>query len=116
MREIDSSTFRAILGALQRGLVRVSSHALREAEADGLMLHEIEAATAAAHCIEDYPTDPRGASCLVLGHLASGVAIHAVWGFDEPSQQAILITVYRPDPHRWRDDNRTRRNRDSEAE
>ena len=105
------------MGALRAGLVRVSSHALVEAEADGLMLNEIEAATFAGECIEDYPDDPRGPSCLVLGHRADGSAVHHLWGFDEPAEQAILITVYLPDPQRWSEDFRRRRGRDAgEAE
>jgi hypothetical protein len=96
---------------------RLSAHALREADADGLALEQIEAATLAGECIEDYPSDPRGSSCLVLGQPSATSAIHALWGFDAPSQQAILITVYRPDPQRWSDDFRRRRARDAgEAE
>jgi hypothetical protein len=101
---------------LERRL-RVSTHALREAEVDRLTLEEIEAVTCRGECIEDYPDDPRGASCLVLGRFADGVAVHALWGFDVPSRQAILITVYRPDPQRWSEDLRSRRARDvGEAE
>jgi hypothetical protein len=112
-----SETFRAVLESLSARLVRVSSHALTEAEADRLTFSQIEAATLAGECIEDYPTDPRGPSCLVLGQLAEGVAIHALWGFDAPSRQAILITVYRPDSERWTDDFRRRRAPDAgEAE
>ena len=64
-------------------------------------------------CIEDYPTDPRGPSCLVLTYLPDGSPIHVLWGFDAPSGQAILITVYRPDSLRWSEDLRTRRGRDA---
>jgi len=87
------------------------------AVADALALEELETATLGGECIEDYPTDPRGRSCLVLGRPSDTSAIHALWGFDAPSQQAILITVYRPDPKRWSDDFRRRRARDAgEAE
>jgi hypothetical protein len=79
-------------------------------------LQEIESSTADGECIEDYPTDPRGASCLVLGHLESGAAIHALWGFDAPSLQAILVTVYIPDPQLRAADFRRRSTRDGEAE
>lgn len=117
MTEIESATFRAVPESLRLGLVRVSSHALTEAEEDGLILSHIEVACLAGECIEDYPTDPRGPSCLVLGQLADGSAIHALRGFDAPSQQAILITVYLPDSQRWTEDFRKRRARDAgEAE
>jgi len=111
---MEGTTFQAVCGALRTGFVRVSSHALREAEADGLTLQEIEAATSAGECIEDYPADRRGPSCLVLGQHSEGLAIHALWGFDESSQQAILITVYLPDPQRWSEDFRRRRARDAD--
>jgi hypothetical protein len=95
----------------------VSSHALQEAEEDALSLSDIEEATLEGDCIEDYPVDPRGPSCLVLCRLADGRYLHVLWGFDEPSRQAILITVYLPDPQRWSEDFRTRRPRnDGEAE
>jgi hypothetical protein len=72
-------------------------HALREAEADGLALEQIKTATLAGECIEDYPDDPRGPSCLVRGWVP----------------EAILITVYLPDPQRWSDDFGRRRARDA---
>ena len=109
----ESKTFAAVLGALRASLVRVSSHALVEAETDGLTLHDIETVTHASECIEDYPDDARGPSCLVLGHLPDGSAVHLLWGFDEPSRQAILITVYLPDPQHWTEDFRRRRSRDA---
>ena len=112
----QSATFGAVQAAIAAGLVRVSSHALREAEADRLTLKGIESATAEGECIEDYPTDPRGASCLVLGQLENGAALHALWGFDALSRQAILITVYIPNPQLWTADFRGRRTRDDEAE
>jgi hypothetical protein len=117
MTGLESGTFRAVLESLRLGLVRVSSPALAEAEEDGLGFSHIEGACLAGECIEDYPTDPRGPSCLVLGQLANGSALHALWSFDTTSRQAILITVYRPDPRRWTGDFRKRRPRDAgEAE
>jgi hypothetical protein len=114
---ISSSTFRAVREAVHADLVRVSSHALEEAAADQLRIGEITDITRRGECIEDYPTDPRGPSCLVLGHLSDRSAVHALWGFDQVSRQAILITVYRPDPARWSEDCRKRRSRDvGEAE
>lgn len=110
---IDSATFRFICQCVREGLVRVSAHALKEAAADRLMIHEVEAATLSGECIEDYPDDPRGPSCLLLGRLPNGAAVHALWGFDAPSRQAILVTVYLPDPQRWSEDLRRRRARDA---
>jgi hypothetical protein len=105
---LRSPTFRSVVESVADGRVRVSTHALREAEADSLTLDQVEVATLGGDCIEDYPEDPRGPSCLVLGRLSDGTALHAVWGFDGPTRQAILITVYLPDPQRWSGDFRRR--------
>lgn len=111
--EPRESTYQLVVGAVSEGRIRVSAHAVEEAEADGLTLEEIEAATVNGECIESYPDDPRGPSCLVVGGRPRGSPLHAVWGFDAPSRQAILITVYLPDPQRWSGDFRRRRARDA---
>jgi len=67
MASIDSPTFSSVRAAVLAKQLRVSIHAVREAEADRLTLHQIEALTCSGDCVEDYPTDPRGPSCLVLG-------------------------------------------------
>jgi len=46
--------------------------------------------------IEDYPEDPRGPSCLILGWCASGDPIHACVGYGYKGEKPELITVYRP--------------------
>ena len=109
----DRSTFRLVQESIAAHRLRVSIHALHEAEDDRLTLAEIEVATSSGECIEDYPDDVRGASCLVLGRLSDGAPVHALWGFDQPSRHAILITVYRPDPQRWSQDFRKRRPHDA---
>jgi len=43
-----------------------------EAEADGLTLEPGRGRDARGDCIEDYPDDPRGPSCLVLGGSPTG--------------------------------------------
>jgi hypothetical protein len=57
--------------------------------------------------IEDYPDDPRGPSCLILGHSRGG-ALHVVCGRLE-EEQILIITAYQPDPAEWESDWRTRR-------
>ena len=109
---MESETFRLVVEAVREGRLRISAHALQEAEEDELTLAGIEAATCAGDCIEDYPDDPRGSSCLVLGPHPQAGAVHALWGFDAPTRHAILITVYVPDPGRWSEDLRERRLRD----
>ena len=51
--------------------------------------------------LEDYPDDPRGHSCLVLGH-TGGQPVHVVCGLTRQGR-LLLITVHRPLPPKWRD-------------
>lgn len=78
----------------------MSGHAEREREAEQITKQEIEEALLSyeAEIIEDYPNDPRGPSCLVLGFTAQRKPLHAVLGL---MQELIVITVYRPSPNEW---------------
>jgi hypothetical protein len=104
---MDSAALRAVFRS-QR--VIWTLHAVLEAAADAMGQDEAEAAVAKdGEVIEDYPGDVRGASCLVLAHLADGRPLHMVIGYArEPFR---IITVYRPDlrPELWSPDFRTRR-------
>lgn len=79
---------------------RVTLHAEKERDADKITKREIEEAILSkkTEIIEDYPDDPRGESCLVLGFTAEGEPIHIVCGVSSP---IIIITMYRPDPELW---------------
>ncbi len=59
----------------------------------------------APEIIEDYPTDPRGPSCLMLCRGPSGIVYHVVVTH---APDVRLITVYRPDAGRWSGDLRRR--------
>lgn len=106
---MQTVTFDQVCAAVVAGRVHVSEHAHDEAVDDGLSVVDVIDATPSGEVIEDYPTDPRGASCLVLIVVGNDRPVHAVWAFDAGSGRAILITVYRPDPSRWSDDFRNRR-------
>jgi hypothetical protein len=82
---------------------RLSNHAEREREADRITLQEIEDALLSHQCvaIEDYPDDPRGHSCLLLGFTAKNLPLHCVCGMAE--EMRIIIALYRPDPSQWID-------------
>lgn len=82
---------------------RLSAHAEAEREADKIRNLEIVEAllSEGAEIIENYPTDPRGASCLVLGFTTERSPIHIVCGLAR--ELVIVITVYRPDPNEWID-------------
>lgn len=57
--------------------------------------------------IEDYPSDPRGPSCLMLGAGTGGRAIHVVCS--PKIDYLSIITAYLPDPTQWSPDFRTRK-------
>jgi hypothetical protein len=108
---VQSNVFDNVCAAIAAGQVHVSEHAHDEAVDDGLSVVDVVDATPSGEVIEDYPTDPRGASCLTLVTVGIDRPVQAVWAFDEGSGRAIPITVYRPDPARWSDDFRNRRRR-----
>ena len=68
---------------------------------------DVEEAIRDGVIIEDYPDDPRGPSCLILG-LSTGRPLHVVCGRLE-QHRILIITAYEPDPAEWESDWRTRR-------
>ncbi len=105
--------------AVQLGNRFAGGHANQEGINDLLRIDEVwlSIADTGAQLIEDYPSDPRGPSCLILS-FSQTRPIHAVVAY--PAKRyavqrhvaaiAFLITVYRPDmrPHEWANDYRTR--------
>jgi hypothetical protein len=59
--------------------------------------------------IEDYPADPRGHSCLMLGFGESGRPVHVVCS--PKDGYLAIITAYLPDEAEWTDEFRARRKR-----
>lgn len=49
--------------------------------------------------IEDYPQDPRGASCLINGITKANRPLHVVCTTELP--ELIIISVYEPTPPKW---------------
>ena len=96
--------------AVGLGQVKITEHAEEEAWNDTLSLADIYTAVLDGEVIEDYPTDKPYPSCLVLGRTAGGDPINSVWAYNNQTEWAVLVTVYRPDPDRWIDW-KTRRSR-----
>jgi len=69
--------------------------------------NEVEAVISGGEVIEDYPNDPRGHSCLILGFGESGRAVHVVCS--PKDEYLAIITAYLPDPDQWSEDFRQRR-------
>lgn len=101
-------------GAIRRlvveGTYEFSKHAEREREADMIPVRDLEEALERCEIIEDYPDDPRGPSCLVLG-FSGQRPIHAVCSIRRDPDELFLTTVYDPSrrPEDWTDQYRTRR-------
>jgi hypothetical protein len=80
-----------------------SIHAQQERLEEDLDITEIEEALIQGEIIEDYPNDPRGESCLVLGY-AGAKPIHVVvgWARKNTNERVLrTITVYIPQPPKW---------------
>ena len=71
---------------------------------------ELEDALRNGEIIENYPDDPRGAGCLVLG-FCGPKPIHAVCTIKTEPEELFLITVYDPSkrPDKWTENYRKRR-------
>jgi Domain of unknown function (DUF4258) len=68
---------------------------------------EVEGVVLEGLLVEEYPTDPRGHSCLLLGPGEGGRAIHVVCS---PKEDFLaIITAYVPDPEQWTSDFMRRR-------
>jgi hypothetical protein len=84
-----------------------SLHAEREREDEHILVEELEQSIMLGELLEDYPDDPRGHSCLILGFTQGDQPVHSVWGL-LPDGRVRVITVYVPLPPKWIDP-RTRR-------
>jgi hypothetical protein len=93
-----------------QGKYELSKHAERERELDMITMRELEEALSSREIVEEYPDDPRGASCLALGFSGSR-PVHAVCTVRSDPEELLLITVYDPSrrPDKWSADYRKRR-------
>ena len=77
-----------------------TKHADEERRNDNLSIGDVENALLNGQVLEDYPEDPRGASCLVNGS-SSSKPIHVVCGRNR-SGWLVIITVYIPTSPKWK--------------
>ena len=68
---------------------------------------EVRQVVSTGEIIEDYPDDPRGHSCLMLGHGDDGRPVHVVCA--PKAEYLAIITAYLPSPDAWAGDFRTRK-------
>ncbi|MGQ0571311.1 MAG: DUF4258 domain-containing protein [Armatimonadota bacterium] len=84
-------------------------HALRQMARPDRMITTGEVRSVIEHgeLVEDYPDDPRGHSCLMLGFGEDGRAVHVVCAPKE--EYLAIITAYLPDSQEWAEGFRQRR-------
>lgn len=105
-----SDTFARVKRLVADGSVRISEHGYDELVADGIRSRDIIESVGDGRVVEDYPDYPKGPSVLVLQQDNNGNPIHVVWGIPRGrSEPAVVVTAYRPDPDRWKDDFMRRR-------
>jgi len=87
------------------GKIELSDHAADEAFDEAITVKDIRQALShnkKTQVLEPYPDDPRGPSCLFVGPAEDGRWIHVVAG-GFARERLIIITVYRPEPPKWKD-------------
>jgi len=62
---------------------------------------EVGEAVESAELLEEYPDDRLYPTCLLFGFTRSGRPLHLVAAYDKMERQAIVVTVYQPDPRKW---------------
>ncbi len=105
---VDSGILKRVLAASAKRRLYLS-HALRQMARPDRMIatHEVCAVVEDGELVEDYPADPRGHSCLILGFGHDGRPIHVVCSPKE--DYLAIITAYLPDEQAWTDGFRVRR-------
>ncbi len=68
---------------------------------------EVRVTVKTGELIEDYPDDPRGHSCLVLGRTETEGPLHVVCAAKE--DYLAVITAYVPNTEEWEDDFKKRK-------
>ena len=92
-----------IKNEINKQTYEISIHADEERIADGLTMTEIEDVLLNCEMLEEYPDDPRGESCLVVGFTNTNIPVHVVCGKNN-SGNLFLITVYIPSMPKWLDE------------
>jgi len=96
-----------IKGRVKYGRYRISFTHTEKLRERKIEIAELEEAILGGEIIEDYPTDPRGSSCLILGYTQRDRPLHIVCGIME--QELLIITAYEPSLEEWESDWKTRR-------
>ncbi len=100
---IESHWMEIILARIQRQAkaqnIRVTQHAQKEMDDEGITLDEVLEAIANGQILEDYSGHRRGACCLLYGCTHKRRHLHVIC--TTAQQLLIIITVYQPLPPKW---------------
>jgi hypothetical protein len=88
---------------VQQKRYKTSHHAEVEREAETITIDDLKTAILNGKLLEDYPDDPRGSSCLMLGIAGDGRPLHIVLTILDQLEEVLIITVYIPVPPKWLD-------------
>jgi len=91
-----------LIKAIELGKIRISDHADEEIQDDNLSYEAIFFSVVQGEIIEEYPKDKPYPSCLVYGKTFKDEPVHSVWAYNRETEWAVLVTVYRPSPEKWR--------------
>ena len=91
-----------IIKSIKTKRIRITEHADEEAQNDELSFEEVFTSVLEGEIIEQYPDEKPYPSCLIYGKNLKNEPIHSVWAYNTETKASVLITVYRPDPSRWK--------------
>jgi|ERR1041384_6349478 hypothetical protein len=98
-------TLKQIQRLVAEADILVSNHGYDELAMDDILVQDVIDGVNDAAVIEDYPNFYKGPCVLVRQFDHHRRPIHVVWGIPkERTRPAVVVTAYRPDPARWRDD------------
>lgn len=91
----------------QDKLIKWTTHALERLQERNISLDQVRNAILNGEIIEQYPNDRPFPSCLVVGWMENNVPLHVVCGIG--NDFLWIITSYYPNPEKWENDNKTRK-------
>lgn len=89
-------------------VLKCTDHALLRMGERNVTFDDVRGVLEHGVIVEEYPDDPRGPSCLMLGSIR-GRPLHVCAGVAHLPDVREIITVYEPTLDEWESDYRTRR-------
>ncbi len=86
---------------VRQGEYIIKMHSRQRMSERGIWMADVENALLTGRVIENYPLDPRGHSCLVLGEDQAGDWLHVVCNVS--TDILAIVTAYYPEAQQWID-------------